>query len=62
MSRYSRPSPYSYPTVLLAYEGSPVRGIANVTDPFVGRTGEIHYSSIDAKEAKKFFQGEIVFK
>ncbi|TYJ57551.1 hypothetical protein B9479_001633 [Cryptococcus floricola] len=38
-----------------------MRALANVTEPFVKITGDVTYSSIPAKEAKQFFDGEIVF-
>lgn len=34
-----------------------VRAIANQRAPFVRIDGEVHYSSITAKEAKKYFDG-----
>ncbi|KAL8279015.1 hypothetical protein RQP46_008684 [Phenoliferia psychrophenolica] len=38
-----------------------LRAIANQRAPFVRVEGDVHYSTITAKEAKKFFDGEILF-
>ncbi|KAK4705397.1 hypothetical protein P7C70_g804, partial [Phenoliferia sp. Uapishka_3] len=38
-----------------------LRAIANSRAPFVKVEGDVMYSSIDAHEAKKFYDGEIVF-
>lgn len=39
----------------------PVRAIANERAPFVKVTGDVSYSTINAKDAAKYYQGEIVF-
>lgn len=39
----------------------PVRAIANVREPFAAVDGHVQYSTIDADEAKKYLDGEIVF-
>jgi hypothetical protein len=39
----------------------PVRAIANERSPFVKVNGNVQYSTISAKEAGKYYAGEIVF-
>ncbi|KAI5475511.1 putative ABC transporter superfamily membrane protein Pdr11p [Pseudohyphozyma bogoriensis] len=48
-------------TCLVLGRPGAVRALANNRAPFVKIDGDIHYSSIDAKEAKKYYEGEIVF-
>ncbi|ODO11420.1 hypothetical protein I350_00200 [Cryptococcus amylolentus CBS 6273] len=38
-----------------------MRALSNVTEPFVAVKGDIAYSDIPAHEAKKYYDGEIVF-
>jgi ATP-binding cassette subfamily G (WHITE) protein 2 (SNQ2) len=38
-----------------------VRTLANARDSFVKVDGDVHYSTIDADEAKRLFDGDIMF-